>query len=221
MTRHDPVESQKKRGYHHGDLREALIEATRMLLTEKGADGFSLADAFRRAGVSTAAPYKHFRDKHEILQEIVERGFDEMTERSVAAVMTKGEGTLEGIKAMGHAYLAFAVEQTAVFRLMFGHSAEVKRAPDVEQRGRACFSNVIAQVEIYCRRECVPGDARQLALELWTLVHGAACLVIDEDYEKVAPGLDVGALIDAVTPKLLGGPAGVGPSGPAARGTTT
>jgi AcrR family transcriptional regulator len=193
-----------RRRYHHGDLREALIEATHRLLVEKGAEGFSLADACRLAGVTTAAPYKHFRDKHEILQEIVERGFDEMARRSDEAVRVAGEGTLAGIVAMGQAYLDFAVAETAVFRLMFGQNPAVKKAAEVETSGRACFSGVIAQVELYCTRNQIPGDARQLALELWTFVHGASCLLIDRDYDKVAPGFDARALIASVTPRLLG-----------------
>jgi AcrR family transcriptional regulator len=204
MIKSTTSEGPPRRGYHHGDLREALIEATRRLLIDKGADGFTLADACRLAGVSTAAPYKHFRDKNEILQEIVERGFDELAARSLAAVSAHGEGTREGIEAMVMTYLRFATEETAVFRLMFGQNPEVKRAPEVEQCGRACFAGVITQVEIFCARHRVPGDAKQIALELWTFVHGAACLVIDQDYEKVAPGLDVPALIANVTPRLLG-----------------
>lgn len=204
MIQADKSQGSRKERYHHGDLRETLIEATRELLVEKGADGFTLADACRRAGVSTAAPYKHFRDKSEILEEIVERGFDELTKRSMEAVQANGPGTLQGIVAMGHAYIAFAVAETAVFRLMFGQSSAVKRAENVEIKGRACFGGVIAQVELYCQRHAVPGDAKKIALELWTFVHGASCLVIDKDYDKVAPSLDVPALITDVTPKLLG-----------------
>ncbi|MBU6378276.1 MAG: TetR/AcrR family transcriptional regulator [Gammaproteobacteria bacterium] len=204
MDEADETQGSRKRRYHHGDLRETLIEATRELLIEKGADGFTLADACRRAGVTTAAPYKHFRDKSEILEVIVESGFDELTRRSMEAAEANGPGTLAGIIAMGHAYIAFAVAETAVFRLMFGQSSVVKRAEEVENKGRACFGGVIAQVELYCQRNAVPDDARRIALELWTFVHGASCLVIDQDYEKVAPGLDVPALITAVTPRLLG-----------------
>lgn len=205
MADDDTSQASRKRRYHHGDLRETLIEATRELLVEKGADGFTLADACRRAGVTTAAPYKHFRDKSEILEEIVERGFDALAARSRTAVEAHGAGTLAGIVAMGQDYVAFAVAETAVFRLMFGQSSAVKRAQDVETSGRACFAGVIAQVELFCARNSVPGDARTLALELWTFVHGAASLVIDKDYEKVAPGLDAARLIADVTPKLLAG----------------
>ncbi len=193
----------RKTAFHHGDLREALIAATRQLLVERGADGFSLADACRLAGVSTAAPYKHFRDKQEILQEIVERAFDDMTNKMLEAVAKAGEGTIEAIIAIGQSYLAFALREPAVFRFMFGHNAAIKQHPDVEKSGEECFGKVIAQVAHYCRNNGLADDAERLALELWTFVHGAACLVIDDDYEKVAPGLDPAALIAGVAPRLL------------------
>lgn len=203
MSDPTPSGAARRPRYHHGDLRLALIDATRQLLVEKGAENFSLADACRLAGVTTAAPYKHFRDKLEILEAIVEQGFDELSARSLAAVQAKGEGTLEGMIAMGQAYLQFAIEETAVFRLMFGHNRAIKRAPDVEATGRACFSNVIQQVAIYCTRNSVAGDAKTIALELWTLVHGASCLMIDQDYQKVAPTLDPADLIASVASRLL------------------
>jgi AcrR family transcriptional regulator len=189
--------------YHHGDLRQALIDATHQLLIEKGPDQLSLADACRLAGVSTAAPYKHFRDKLEILEAIVEQGFARLSEKSVAAARSKGEGTLEGVIAMGQAYLRFAVEETAVFRLMFGQNTALKQAEDVQTEGRACFSHVIEQVDFYCQRHKCEGDPRFIALQLWTFVHGAACLLIDSDYEKVAPNLDVSVLVSQAAVRLL------------------
>ncbi|MGE5266416.1 MAG: TetR-like C-terminal domain-containing protein [Deltaproteobacteria bacterium] len=150
-----------------------------------------------------AAPYKHFRDKLEILKAIVEQGFDWMAERSLAAVRSKGEGTIEGVIAMGQAYIAFAMEETAVFRLMFGHNKAIKRDEDVEETGRTCFRNLISQVAFYCERNNAEGDPLQISLSLWTFVHGAACLLIDEDYENVAPGLDVNAMIANAASRLL------------------
>lgn len=212
MTRPDGDTRQKtdgdirqKTGFHHGDLREALIGAARRLVIERGAENFSLADACRLAGVSTAAPYKHFRDKNEILREIVTRGFDDLARRTAAAVAQGGVGTLDGIVAMGHAYLTFARQETAIFRLMFGQDSDVKRSSEVESHGRDCFGKVIEQVRIYCDRQGCRVDAHRTALELWTFVHGAASLVIDNDYEKVAPGLDVAGMIASVTPRLLEG----------------
>lgn len=205
MTSSDSPKAPIKTRYHHGDLRQALIAATHELLVEQGAENFTLADACRRAGVSTAAPYKHFRDRQEILEEIVEQGFNDLHERSGEAIMKSGPGTLDGIVAMGQAYVAFAVAQPAVFRLMFGQNAALKKAKDVTDSGHECFAGVIDQVALFCAQNKVQGDAKSIALALWTFVHGAACLLIDEDYATIAPELDVDALIKAFGPKLLAG----------------
>ena len=149
---------QRKAHYHHGELREALISATRQLVVERGAENFTLADACRVAGVTTAAPYRHFCGKQEILEEIASRGFDELRTKSRAAVAAKGEGTLEAIIAMGQAYVGFAVEQTAVFRLMFGQEPALKKAEHVLDTGHACFGHLIEQVARYCRRSKVRSD---------------------------------------------------------------
>jgi AcrR family transcriptional regulator len=194
----------RKGAYHHGDLRGALVRAARQLVVERGAENFTLADACRLAGVTTAAPYRHFRDKQEILEEIVASAFDDLAARTACAAAAHGEGTLAGIVAMGQAYVRFAVEETAIFRLMFGQNPALKKAAPVEGQGKACFANLIAQVGLFCARTDCPGDAQRLALELWTFVHGTASLLIDEDYAKVAPGLDVEALIADVAPRLLG-----------------
>ena len=192
-----------KARYHHGELREALIVATRKLVDERGAENFTLADACRVAGVTTAAPYRHFRGRREILEEIASRGFDELRKRSMAVVTERGEGTLEGIIAMGQAYVAFAAEETAVFRLMFGQEPSLKKAEHVLGTGHDCFANVIDQVALYCKRNRVRGDAQEIALRLWTFVHGAASLLIDQDYNAVAPQIDVNQLIASATPGLL------------------
>src|SRR5688572_22374186 len=149
-----------KARYHHGELREALIGATRQLVEQRGAENFTLADACRVAGVTTAAPYRHFRGKQEILEEIVSRGFEELGIRTTAILAEKGEGTLEGIVAMGQAYVAFAVEETAVFRLMFGQQPSLKNAEHVLGAAHACFTKLINQVALYCDRNKVGGEAQ-------------------------------------------------------------
>src|SRR5262245_12490165 len=97
----------RKAPYHHGDLREALIAATRQLVMERGAENFTLADACRVAGVTTAAPYRHFRSKQEIQEEICSRGFDQLKSEALAVIAEKGPGTLDAIVASGQAYVAF------------------------------------------------------------------------------------------------------------------
>jgi AcrR family transcriptional regulator len=192
-----------KAHYHHGELREALIRATRELVELRGAENFTLADACRVAGVTTAAPYRHFRGKQEILEEIASRGFEELGNRTTALLTAKGEGTLDGIVAMGQAYIAFAVEQTPVFRLMFGQQPSLKKAEHVLEATHTCFSKLIDQVALYCRRNRVRGDTQQIALRIWTFVHGAASLLIDQDYDAITPNIDVNHLVAGAIPGLL------------------
>ncbi|MBX2805721.1 MAG: TetR/AcrR family transcriptional regulator [Hyphomicrobiales bacterium] len=192
-----------KTAFHHGDLKEALLHACYLVISEQGAEHFSLADACRRAGVSTAAPYKHFRDRDEILAILIARGFEMMTEQLQARVTEAGRGTLPGIVAMGHAYIEFAVTEQHIFRLMFGRNPELKQEARALKSGTDCFTNVIEEVAIFCAAQEYTGDPKPLAVRLWTFVHGVACLQIDEDYDVVAPETDVMAMIAATTPNLL------------------
>src|SRR6185312_14158525 len=139
--------AERRAPYHHGDLREALIAATRRLVMERGAENFTLADACR--------------------------GFEELRVRAMTVIAEKGPGTLEAIVAMGQAYVAFALNETAVFRLMFGQEPSLKKAEHVAGTGQDCFSHLIEQIALYCQRNRVRGDALEIALRLWTFVHGA------------------------------------------------
>jgi len=188
-----------KKRFHHGDLREALIAATQELLIERGPDGFTLANACRRAGVTTAAPYKHFRSKQEVLQEIVSRGFDQLRAANTMAVVGAGSGTLAGITAMVISYLDFAVAWPAVFRLMFGHKSDLKKG----ESGNLCLKHLINEVAAWSRQHGQKADAERVAVRLWTFVHGASCLELAGEYERVAPDLDVRGLVAVVMPGLL------------------
>lgn len=198
-----PVDALTKSGFHHGDLKAALIAAAFDLVSEHGVEGFSLADACRRAGVSTAAPYKHFKDRDEILAHVVARGHDLMLEEAILRAQTVGRGSLAAIIMMGHGYVDFAVRRQHVFRLMFGRKKLLEAHDVMAETGRRCFGQVIEEVAHYCSVTGHPGDPQEIAVRLWTFVHGIASLVIDEDYEVVTPGLDVHAMIDKTTPMLL------------------
>jgi AcrR family transcriptional regulator len=192
-----------KTGFHHGDLKEALLHASYLVISEQGAEQFSLADACRRAGVSTAAPYKHFRDRDEVLAILIARGFQMMDAQIAAKVTEAGRGTMPGIIAMGHGYIAFAVTEKHLFRLMFGRNPQLKQEARALKSGGECFGNVIEEVARYCAAQGYAGDPQPLAVRLWTFVHGAASLLIDDDYAGVAPETDVGAMVETTTPKLL------------------
>ncbi len=196
--------TRKSRSYHHGDLRQALIDATRQLVIDRGAENFSLADACRQAGVSTAAPYKHFRDKDEILGEVIAQGFDMMEARQLRVAEPFEKGSLERIVAIGQDYVNFAVDEPALFRLMFGQNPRISSNEEVAGEGKKCFTFVIEEVAAHVMRHHRPLNPLMTAVQLWTIVHGAACLRIEGNYAKVAPDVDVDAMIAQAGRRILG-----------------
>lgn len=114
----EPTKKQKPASYHHGDLRIALIDASVELVAKVGADAFTLKDASQIAGVSVAAPYRHFSDKSELLHEVTERAFQMMANDMEIASKNLEPGTLQSITAIGQAYVRFAAKNPALFRLM-------------------------------------------------------------------------------------------------------
>ncbi len=192
-----------KQAYHHGELRQALIDAARLLINEHNGNDFSLSDACRRAGVSTAAPYRHFSDKNEIIAEVVAQGFHDMATRSRAAAEVFPRGARDRILAVGQVYMNFAIQEPALFRLMFSQKPSPHGDDIVTVEGKTCFEYVVDEVVDFCTLNGVLGNAQLMALQLWTMVHGAASLTIDGDYDKVSPGANVQAMIEAAADRLL------------------
>ncbi len=186
----------RKASYHHGDLRGALIDAAHILIRDKGPEGFTLADACRLAGVSTAAPYRHFADRGALIMAVAERGFGMLRERTAAARDAHPAGTEESIVAMGQAYVAFATSEPAVFKLMFGAHPDVKPVGRPQADGRPCFQVLLDAVDAWMARVGLQGrPTLDVALPLWTIVHGTSYLQIDKDFCAVAPGCDVDELV--------------------------
>ena len=192
-----------KTSYHHGELRQALIAAARLLINERQGNDFSLSDACRRAGVSTAAPYRHFADKTAIIAEVVAQGFVDMTNRFRVATEPHARGARERIIAVGQVYLSFAIGEPALFRMMFSQKPSLSEDDLVTTHGKACFAYVLQEVIDYCAFHGVVGNAQMIAVQLWTLVHGAASLTIDGDYAKVAPQIDTQDMMASGAERLL------------------
>lgn len=104
--------------YHHGDLRTALIDASVELVSSVGSDAFTLKDASRIAGVSVAAPYRHFSDKSELLHEVTDVTFKKMSDDMHKALEGRELGTIESLTALGQTYVRFANQNQQLFRLM-------------------------------------------------------------------------------------------------------
>lgn len=166
------------RGYHHGNLREALVEAARTLSAEKGPHGFTLAEAARAAGVSPSAPYRHFRDKDDLIAELRQRGFAEFATRLGAAFRSVPE-TADGLGLMGRAYLAFAREQPGTYAAMFAYRPERPLKPDggTTPEDDPAFGPLVAAIAgLLPAEQRQGGSARLVALEVWALSHGLASL---------------------------------------------
>ena len=108
-----------RRSYHHGNLREALVSAALDLIASKGPAGFTFAEAARQAGVSAAAPYRHFRDRDALMADVAKRGFERFEARLTAAWDEGRPSPLTAFDRLGKAYLAFARSEPAYFSAMF------------------------------------------------------------------------------------------------------
>ena len=122
-----------RRGYHHGNLREALIRAALNLIAEKGPAGFTFADAARSAGVSSAAPYRHFRDRQALLADVARRGFELFEERLDRAWNEGRPDPFVAFENVGRAYLAFAREEPAFYSAMFEAGLPFDGDPDLRE----------------------------------------------------------------------------------------
>ena len=129
--------SKPRCSYHHGDLRNALIIAAAELIERDGTLEFSMAEAAARAGVSAAAPYRHFCDKEELLRAVRELAILGLGYAASETVSKYPEGSLEGILAMGHMYLGYARDKRAFFSLMWEDRGdmEARREKVAEEHG--------------------------------------------------------------------------------------
>jgi AcrR family transcriptional regulator len=179
----------KKDGYHHGDLRAGLVEAARALVEENGPEKLSLSDACRAAGVSTAAPYRHFPDKDALLFAVAQEGMERQAAMMREAAARHPLGSEAAIAAIGRAYVDFALREPGVFKLMFsltrGHADEAALVA-----GRGDLRHRAGPDRGTAGRPDPAGRAD--GLRLWTFVHGLSFLLIDDKLCK----LDLERLVD-------------------------
>jgi len=168
------------RRYHHGELREALLAAAEAELTEKGEDGFSLRSTAKRAGVSHAAPAHHFRDVTALLRGLAQRGFDRLTDCMKNEQARVAPGDAEAmLTAAGVGYVRFAVENRALFQLMFGGRVQGPVPAELARAGDASFSVLVNAVARLRGADALKGEAGwRDVTAAWAMVHGYAHLAI-------------------------------------------
>jgi AcrR family transcriptional regulator len=191
------------RGYHHGNLREALIAAALDLIGEKGPTGFTFAEAARSAGVSPAAPYRHFRDRDELLADVAKRGFEVFATALDAAWDEGKPDPIRAFERLGRAYLAFARAEPAYYSAMFESGLPLVENPELREAGDRAYSilrNAAEALVATMPKEKRP-PASMVTFHVWALSHGIASLFArgDEGRRKLpmAPEelLEAGVLV--------------------------
>jgi len=166
------------RGYHHGNLKEALVRAALELIAEKGPAGFTFADAARWAGVSPAAPYRHYRSRDALMADVAQRGFELFADALAKAWDDGRPDALVGFDRMGKAYLEFAKREPSYYSAMFEAGVPLDANPDLREASERAFGVLRSAAERLVALMPAAGrpPALMVALHIWSMTHGIASL---------------------------------------------
>lgn len=163
-----------RKGYHHGNLKEALIEATISLIEQKGPTGFTMSEAAKQANVSAAAPYRHFSGREEIIAEIARRGFEIFADLMEFAHRKSQPSALAAFESVGRAYLAFARKYPGYYIAMFESGVRINTNPDLAIVANRAMRVLIQAAEDLCNQ--LPADKRppasMISYHIWAMSHG-------------------------------------------------
>jgi AcrR family transcriptional regulator len=188
-----------RRGYHHGNLREALVEAALDLIAEKGPAGFTFAEAARHAGVSPAAPYRHFRDRDALMADVAKRGFERFAQQ-LAEAWDEGRPTPQtAFDRLGRAYLGFARAEPAYFSAMFEAGLSMTEHRELQEAGDSAFAVLRGACEalVVGMPAAKRPPAMMMALHIWSLSHGIASLFARGDAARRALPMAPEELLEA------------------------
>ncbi len=173
-----------RESYHHGNLREAMLEAALALIGERGPAGFTYAEVARAAGVSPAAPYRHFPDRNALIAEVARQGFErfaaELDNAAAHGTYATSAGSLGAIERIGRAYLAFARREPAAYAAMFEPGFPLEDNAALLAASETAFG-VMRQAALDFA-SALPQNIRppplMVALHLWAMAHGVASLFV-------------------------------------------
>jgi AcrR family transcriptional regulator len=174
------------RQYHHGNLRRALLDETLATIRAEGVEGVTLREIGARLGVSRTALYRHFADKAALLTAVATEGFRALRERLLRA-WEDGGRTDDAFRAMGTAYVRFALDNPAHYRVMFGGAVNDARTPELATEAEGAFRALVDALATLQREGVMRADDPvTMATHVWSLVHGMAMLAIDGKLGDVA-----------------------------------
>jgi len=164
--------------YHHGNLRQALLKAAIALIREVGPQGFTLREVARRAGVSHNAPYRHFKNRDELLAEVAAEGFERLT-KFMEESASRGASPLERFQLSGRGYIRFALQFPEHFAVMFDEPSVLPASAHCKEAAARAFAALLGFVSDSQQAGALPtGDPQMFALMAWSVVHGVAKLAV-------------------------------------------
>lgn len=193
-----------EKSYHHGDLHNALLEATKEIISESGVMGVSLREVARRAGVSHSAPAHHFGDKKGLLEGLAIQGYAMMMDQMIATYEEcKDEPLLGHMREMGRMYIMFALENPSHYEVMFRGELEHLEGTPLEAASKGVFTPLALTVgRLVAEGLIEAGQSRYFATMLWSQMHGFASLWLDDKlphfYEDHTPEEVVDGLLDTL-----------------------
>ena len=171
-----------RQGYHHGDLRGALLDAGLRLLRARSVDSLSLRELAREVGVSAAAIYRHFPDKNALMAALAVEGLERLAKVQRQATRSAGGGKA-GFLASGMAYVRFAVDNPALFRLVFSAAQQGDPLEAQPDSVSAALGDLRRHIEALMPEGSPGAERKAAALHAWALVHGIAQLVLDRQIQ--------------------------------------
>jgi AcrR family transcriptional regulator len=187
----DRPRARRKRAssYHHGDLKAALVACAAEILRKKGPEALTLRSVSLAAGVSVAAPYRHFADRRQLIAAVAEEGFRRLRDAMLTAIQKRGR---EGLRGVAQAYVKFAHENPAEYRVMFGPEvARTEELPALRETARSVLEFVAHGIAELQKAGLIgPGDPKLMAVVTWAQLHGLAMLSLDGQSAAVAPSID-------------------------------
>jgi len=196
--------NEKNGSYHHGDLRAALVTEAAAMIEDGGVESVTMRAIGERLGVSRAAPYRHFPTKSGLLVAVAESGFERLRERLESVGAGSERAGIGRFRKMGEAYVRFALENPAHYRLMYGKEALARRdLPALRKAANAIFDQLVTVIRVHQRNGALRRqNPRMQAFAAWSTVHGLAMLLIEE---QILGNVDLGELIDRTTRSMLDG----------------
>lgn len=195
----------KQSGYHHGNLRDALIVAAVELIEHAGSADFTISEAAKRAGVSPAAPYRHFKDKDALLEAVGDLYFIGLAATSKSVREAHPPGSRDAIIALGEAYLRYVCNRAAFYDLIWNERADCmvpSREPDKDS-GFYIFAEAVDE---WCKQHAPPEvEALEIAVKLWAMAHGLSVLTINGRLSQFMPQADTADMLGSSANTFLDG----------------